>query len=69
MRICKHPNCNQIIKPEYELCFYHNEEMLNNGEDGHWDCTWCKEFKQFDTEDEARGLAEFETAFDERRIL
>lgn len=46
MNICKHPNCNQLIKPEYELCYYHFDEMIHNGEAGHWDCDWCKDYKE-----------------------
>ena len=69
MKQCIHPNCKKLIKANFQLCYFHNEELVNNGEGGHWDCTWCKEYKQFDTEDEARGLAQFETAFDEGRTL
>jgi len=45
MNKCIHAGCNQLIKPEYTLCFYHYNEMVNNGQPNHWDCSWCREYK------------------------
>ena len=43
---CVHPNCKQTDININQLCDFHQIELDNNGLAGHWNCTWCSEFKK-----------------------
>ena len=46
MKYCIHANCSQKTYSQDELCKFHREEFVNNGKEGHWECTWCEEYKK-----------------------
>lgn len=46
MKTCMHVGCNKQIQKQYDLCYYHYQEMIDNGKPDRWDCDWCREYKE-----------------------